>query len=156
MEKLIVLLKELQYTLSSMESCTGGLFASELTGISGASAVFKGSLVSYANKIKEDVGNVGSCLITKHGVLSKEVALAMALNAQELFESDVAVSFTGNAGPNTLEGKPVGLVFSAMVVKEKTLVFEDYYQGKRNEIRKAIVKKTIERLLEILQEEKNG
>ena len=156
MKELVFLLNELLYTLSAMESCTGGLFASEVTGISGASAVFKGSLVSYTNKIKEDIGNVSPAIITKFGVVSKETALAMALNAQELFKSDVAVSFTGNAGPHVLEDKPVGFVCSSIVVKEKTFVYEDYYQGNRNEIRKVIVEQTVRRLLEILEEEKNG
>ncbi len=99
-------------TLGTAESCTGGLVASRLTSVPGASEVFRGSIVAYENDVKERTLGVPALLIAEHGAVSAEVAASMAQCARERLEVDVAVSVTGIAGPGggTPE-KPVGLVF---------------------------------------------
>ena len=84
--------------LSSAESCTGGNLAAEFTTHPGASTCFKGGMVSYATEAKQDLLKVPAELIEKYSVVSAEVAESMAKNARELFDSDYALSTTGNAG----------------------------------------------------------
>ncbi len=100
------------WTLGTAESCTGGLVAGRLTSVAGASRSFRGSIVAYANDVKERALGVPAPLIEQHGAVSAEVAAAMAQGARERLAVDVAVSVTGIAGPDggTAE-KPVGLVF---------------------------------------------
>ena len=103
-------------TLATAESCTGGMVAARLTGISGASDVFLGSVVAYANDVKEEGLGVPAELIAQRGAVSAEVAAAMAAGARERLGADVAVAVTGVAGPGggTAE-KPVGLVYAHAV-----------------------------------------
>ena len=103
-------------TLATAESCTGGMVAARLTGISGASDVFLGAVVAYANDVKEEGLGVPAELIAQRGAVSAEVAAAMAAGARERLGADVAVAVTGVAGPGggTPE-KPVGLVFAHAV-----------------------------------------
>jgi len=100
-------------TLATAESCTGGLVASRITAVPGASDVFVGSVVAYANATKEEGLGVSDALLAEHGAVSAEVAAAMAHGARERLGADVAVAVTGVAGPagGTPE-KPVGLVFA--------------------------------------------
>ena len=103
-------------TLATAESCTGGMVATRLTGVPGASDVFRGSVVAYADDVKESGLDVSDDLIAEHGAVSAEVAAAMATGARERLGADVAVAVTGVAGPGggTPE-KPVGLVFAHAV-----------------------------------------
>lgn len=99
-------------TLGTAESCTGGMVAARLTAVPGASDVFRGSVVAYANEAKEDVLGVPRDLIAAHGAVSAEVAEAMAEGVRERLGVDVGVAVTGVAGPGGgTEEKPVGLVF---------------------------------------------
>lgn len=139
MEELVRLLKEKKLTICSCESCTGGMFASMLTSISGVSAVFKGAFVTYATEIKTDVVGVSHATVHKYGVVSEQTAKEMAERSREKMKSDLSVSFTGNAGPDVMEGKPAGLIFCAIASKDETEVYEFRFQGERNEIRKACV-----------------
>lgn len=139
MEKVVSLLQELKHNISCCESLTGGLFSKLLTDTPGSSAIFKGSVVAYTNEAKEKVVGVKQEILSKYGTVSKECALAMAQNVRELFKSDVAISFTGNAGPNTREGKPVGLVYLAIVSKNFFVLEELQLHGSRAEIREAVV-----------------
>ncbi|MGI8478370.1 MAG: CinA family nicotinamide mononucleotide deamidase-related protein [Gaiellaceae bacterium] len=98
-------------TLGAAESCTGGLVAARLTDVAGSSDVFRGSVVAYANDVKETELGVPGQLLERHGAVSAEVAQAMARGARERLSADVGVAVTGIAGPDggTAE-KPVGLV----------------------------------------------
>ena len=99
MIELVELLKAKHLTIGSIESMTGGLFASSITSVPGASKVFKGSVVSYSPLIKENVVGVKKETIETFGVVSKEVAYEMASKGKKLLDVDICVSITGNAGP---------------------------------------------------------
>ncbi|MBE6114450.1 MAG: CinA family protein [Erysipelotrichaceae bacterium] len=150
MEELVALLKEKKLTIASCESLTGGLFADSVVSISGASSVFVGALVTYATRIKHEVAQVDQTLIDTNGVVSEEVASAMARNVARIMKSDIGVSFTGNAGPGVMEDKPAGLVYSAISYDSNIWVFEDHLQGTRTEIRCQVVEKMKSRLLQLL------
>ncbi len=135
MEELVELLKQKNLTLSCVESLTGGLFASSITNIPGVSKIFKGGVVTYWTSIKEDVVHVDKDIIKQYGVVSSQCALEMARHGQELLTSDICISFTGNAGPDVMENKPVGLVYIGLKIKDKEFVKELHLQGNRQEIR---------------------
>ena len=139
-------------TLSSAESLTGGLFASTLVDQSGISKVFKGGIVTYWSEIKNQVLHVDEKIIAKFGVVSKECAYAMAKNCREMFSTSISVSFTGNAGPETLECKPVGEVFIAVNYLGDIKVYECHFSGSRSEIRKASVDFGIKKIIDLFKE----
>ena len=98
-------------TLAAAESCTGGLVAARLTDVAGSSDVFRGSVVAYANDVKENHLGVSRELLERHGAVSAEVAQAMAHGVRERLGADLGVAVTGIAGPDGgTEEKPVGLV----------------------------------------------
>jgi nicotinamide-nucleotide amidase len=123
-------------TLATAESCTGGMVASRLTGVAGASDVFLGSVVAYANEVKEGGLGVSAELIAEHGAVSAEVAAAMAAGARERLGADIAVAVTGVAGPGggTAE-KPVGLVFAHAVGPDSEKSVRTELPGDRDMIR---------------------
>lgn len=103
-ERISILLQEKKQTLSLAESCTGGAIAQEITKQPGASVYFKGSLIPYATALKTTVLGVDAALIEQYNVVSVEVAKAMALNANRLFDSQYAIATTGIAGPTKGDG----------------------------------------------------
>ena len=140
MEKLLQEYKEHGLTLGSVESMTGGLFAAKFTEIPGSSAVFKGSIVTYATEEKINVVGVKKETIEKFGVVSKEVAIEMAECGRKLLNVDVCVSVTGNAGPTAEPGgKPVGCYYVAVASKSGTSVKECFSCQKRNMVRNSAV-----------------
>ncbi len=110
-----VLIKELterNQTIVFAESCTGGLLSASLTSISGSSQVFKGSIVSYSNELKNSLLNISEDKLTKYGAVSEEVCESMAINVKEKLGADWAIAISGIAGPNGgSQDKPVGLVY---------------------------------------------
>ena len=109
------LLKQRKETLATAESCTGGLIANKITNVSGASEVFLAGYITYANSSKNDVLNVDSELIDKHGAVSETVARAMAEGARARAGSTYGLATTGIAGPTGgSDEKPVGTVYIAM------------------------------------------
>lgn len=98
--------------IACAESCTGGYVAKRITNVSGASEALDGSIVTYANRIKEQFVNVSRETLLKYGAVSRETALEMARGVRELFGADIGVSTTGVAGPTGgTPDKPVGTVF---------------------------------------------
>ena len=134
-------------TLGSVESFTGGLFAKEITSVPGASHFYKGGLVTYATEEKNRLIGIPYEVIDEFGVVSKEVASLMAANGQKALNVDYCVSFTGNAGPDAMEGKPVGEVYIAVATYDGVKVFEHHLEGTREEIQK----KGVELALELLK-----
>ena len=150
MNDLVSLFTEKKLTLSCAESLTGGLFASTITSIPGVSKIFKGGIVTYWNEAKANVISVSKDTIDEYGVVSSECASEMVRGVKKLFNTDVAISFTGNAGPTSMEGKPVGLVYIGIIIKETVFTFEYMFEGDRNQIREACVKQGIKKILELI------
>lgn len=149
-----VLVKELKsshLTIGSVESVTGGLFASSITSIPGVSSIFKGSLVTYSIPTKAKLLGFGEDYINKYGVVSKEVALKMAELGKKKLDVDICVSFTGNAGPDALCDLPVGLIYVGVSYEKKTEVYEFHLEGDRNKIRNEIVNKVAAILIDYLK-----
>lgn len=149
-ESIAKLLSTKQMTLATAESFTGGKIASRITAVPGASAYFKGSVVSYATEIKETVLNVPAEIIRAHSVVSEEVAKAMATGVQKLLKTDFAIATTGNAGPSKGDSNvDVGTVYIA--VATPTGVFaEKFTMGNHRE---RVVQKSVNKAFELLQKE---
>lgn len=151
MEELAQLFIEQGISISSVESFTVGSFANMIGSISGISAVYRGSLVSYQTRIKRDVLKIDEKVIDQFGVVSNEVAGLMAIQGQKMFDSDLCISFTGNAGPTAMEGKPVGLVYIGIAYQEKIHTFCFELSGSRDDIKKQAILLGIEKILNILK-----
>ena len=136
-----------QLSICSAESLTGGLFASKLVEVSGISKSFKGSLVTYTNEVKINLLDVKKETINQYGAVSLECAYEMVKNVQKKFNTDIAVAFTGNAGPSESEGKPVGLVFVGLYFLGEVEVLELNLKGTREEIRNECVKTISNKIL---------
>lgn len=135
------LLHEKNLTVAAAESLTGGLFSEQLTAIEGASQVFKGSIICYTNEVKEQLLKVSPETLANEGAVSKACAIEMADNIRKLTGSDIGLSFTGVAGPDSLERHPVGTVFIGISMKDRpTEVYEMNWAGSRNAIRRRTVK----------------
>lgn len=111
------------WTLATAESCTGGLISHQLTNVPGSSVYFVGGVIAYANRVKEELLGVPKELLSAHGAVSAEVALAMAHGIRRLLATDVGLAVTGIAGPSggTAE-KPVGTVFVAVATSSRSEV----------------------------------
>jgi nicotinamide-nucleotide amidase len=127
--ELMKALKEKKLTISAAESLTGGLFQQELTSVPGVSSVLKGGVVCYTNEVKKKVLKVKTETIEKYGVVSQECAKELAENVAALVSADIGISFTGVAGPDELEGKPVGTVYIGISIKGKQTVVEKLKLG---------------------------
>ncbi|MDI3234751.1 competence/damage-inducible protein A [Exiguobacterium antarcticum] len=114
-------------TLSAAESLTGGAFASGLTDIKGASDVFRGSAVVYSDVAKINVLGVAQTLLDQQTAVSREVAIAMAEGARALYQTDLAIALTGEAGPTSNSGQTVGTVYCALAQASGTEVLELTY-----------------------------
>ncbi len=144
------ILKNKQLTLATAESCTGGKIAQLLTSVPGASAYFKGSVVSYATEAKINVLGVSKELIDACTVVSKEVASAMAMNVQKMMQTDYAIATTGNAGPTKGEADAeVGTVCIALATP-KGIVVEEFNFGQPRE---KVIDRAVIKSLEMLQKE---
>ena len=135
-EIVLDLCRERGLTLGTAESCTGGMVAARLTAVPGASDVFRGSVVAYANDVKEEGLGVPEELIAAHGAVSAEVAAAMAHGVRARLGVDLGVAVTGVAGPDGgTEEKPVGLVFVHAVGPEGERTVRSELPGDRDMIR---------------------
>ena len=126
-------------TLGSVESFTGGLFAREITSVPGASKFYKGALVTYATEEKVRLLGIEQKDVDRYGVVSKEIALQMAKFGREKLNVDVCISFTGNAGPEAMENKPVGEVYIGLATSEKVEAFPYQLEGDRNKIQEKAI-----------------
>jgi len=137
-------------SLATAESCTGGTIARKIVSKSGASAYFKGGVVSYSNEAKEHILGVDSVLLKKHGAVSKEVVLAMAKGASRIFNTDYAISTSGIAGPmGGTPKKPVGLVWIAVLTPTKLMAKKYIFKGTRAQIIRQAANAALEFLEEI-------
>ncbi|MCF0223845.1 MAG: CinA family protein [Fibrobacter sp.] len=155
-KEVIKALEERHETLSTAESCTGGLVASHIIDVPGSSAVMKGGIVAYQNSIKEKLLGVNPQILTEKGAVSAETVLAMANGALEQFNSDWAISTSGIAGPGGAEpGKPVGTVWMAVGKKGKIETRCEKFTGNRTQIREKSVYKVLDMLLLSINNQKS-
>lgn len=112
--RLSLLCSHSMFTVSTAESCTGGNIAHLITEVPGSSNYFKGSVVSYATEVKINVLGVPAELVEKYGVVSFQVAEAMANGVRSLMDTDYAISTTGVAGPGDADGVKAGTVWVAV------------------------------------------
>lgn len=142
--RLVGLLKEKNFTITTAESLTGGAIAKEITSVSGSSAVFPGGVVSYCDRIKHEVLQVPQSLLDEHGAVSEPVAKAMAQGAAKLMGTDLAVSATGLAGP---EGdgseNPVGTVYLGLYAGGKVYCEHHVFSGGRESVRRQSAERAV-------------
>jgi nicotinamide-nucleotide amidase len=139
-------------TLAVAESCTGGLISKRLTDVPGSSGYFLGGVVAYANDVKEGVLGVDEALVRQHGVVSEDVARAMALGVVQKLHASAGLGVTGVAGPGGgSPEKPVGTVFYAATVGGRTVVRRELFLGDREAVRERAAHATLGLLLRLLE-----
>lgn len=139
--------------LAVAESCTGGLVCGRITAVPGASAVFLGGVVSYANAVKRDVLGVPQEVLERVGAVSAECAAAMAAGVRERLGADAAVSVTGIAGPDGgTPLKPVGLVFFGVATRAGARAEERRFAGGREAVRRQAAAHALALLLAAAEE----
>jgi len=149
MKKLVKELTKKKLKIAFAESCTGGMLASEITSISGASKIFGLGLITYSNQAKINILKVKKSIIKKHGAVSPECCEAMVKNLAKISKAQINVSITGVAGPNGgTKTKPVGLVYIGVKKNNKILITKNLFKQKS---RKTIQNATIKRTLEIIR-----
>ncbi|KRM94195.1 competence damage-inducible protein A [Lentilactobacillus senioris DSM 24302 = JCM 17472] len=127
-------------SITAAESLTAGLFQSTLATIPGVSAIFPGGFVTYANEAKEQLLAIPTNVIETNGVVSEATAIWMAEQARKQMNTDIAVSFTGAAGPDPLEGQPAGTVWIGLAVKDQPTIAQLFHlPGNRNTVRERSV-----------------
>ena len=153
MKSLIRLLTKKKLKISFAESCTGGLLASSITKISGASKVFDIGLVTYSNQAKTKILKVNNKIIKKYGAVSHECCSAMVKNLSKISKANINVSITGVAGPKGgTKQKPVGLVYIGVKKGNKIEINKCLFKSKkRSSIQKATVKKALNLILRIVK-----
>lgn len=135
-QEVVRLMADKGLTLAVAESCTGGLLASEIVNVSGASQVLLEGLVTYSNESKMSRLQVKPGTLEAFGAVSAETALEMAVNLKAATGADAAIAITGVAGPGggTPE-KPVGLVFMTIILKDRVIPFSQVFNGNREKVR---------------------
>ena len=151
MKSLVKLLTKKKLKLSFAESCTGGLLASSITSISGASKIFNLGLVTYSNKAKIMILKVNKNTIKRYGAVSHQCCLAMVNNLSKMSKAHINLSITGIAVPKGgSKQKPVGLVYIGIKKGKKVIINRCLFKSKkRSSIQKATVKKTLDLILRI-------
>lgn len=150
--QLITKLIEKEYTITTVESCTGGLLAGQILDVAGASACFKEGYITYSNESKQKLVGVEPATLQTYGAVSKETAIEMCIGAALVGSADVSISTTGIAGPGggSLE-KPVGLVYIACYIRGEVIVSQLHLTGDRRKIRQDAVCKAIELSVKALE-----
>ena len=143
---------EKKLTVTTAESCTGGMIASSIVSISGSSAIFKSSVVTYSNDMKSKILNIPLTLINKNGAVSKVIAHTMAYNVLNLMNSDISIAVTGIAGPGGgSKNKPVGLVYIGIGTKQNTVTKRYLFKGNRLKVRQETTLEALKLANEIIE-----
>ena len=147
MEDLVKILIKKKLKIAFAESCTGGMLASEITSISGASKVFGLGVVTYSNQAKMSVLKVNKSIIQKYGAVSPECCECMVKNLEKLSKAQINISITGIAGPNgATKTKPVGLVYIGVKKKINYLFLKIYLNKKTGKLFKKLLSKKLLKL----------
>lgn len=152
------LLMKKKYTMTTAESCTGGMIAARMVNAPGVSAVLKSGFITYANEAKEELLGVSHDTLEKYGAVSRETAEEMAEGAAKAAHTDAAVAVTGIAGPDGgTKEKPVGLVYIGVNVRGNVEVREYHFSGSRQKIRESVTAAALTFLREkLLASEERG
>lgn len=140
-------LKNNNISISSAESCTGGLISSEIVSYPGVSQIYSGGLVTYSNEKKKELLKVKEDTLKKYGAVSKEVVKQMLYGLEDIFKSDILIAISGVAGPSGgTEEKPVGLVYIGIKLFDDIYIFKENFYGDRTAIREKTVKKVFNQI----------
>ena len=140
-------------TVTTAESCTGGMVASSIVSSNGSSSIFKSSIITYSNAMKSKLLNIPTSIIEINGAVSEVTAYQMALNVLSIMESDLSIAVTGIAGPSGgSKNKPVGLVWIAIGTKQKVFKKKYLLNGNRLEIRQKTTLEALKFANEIIDE----
>ena len=135
-EAVVRLLAKYELTVTTAESCTGGMIASKIVNVPGASDVFDEGFITYSNKAKRKILDVSKNTLKKYGAVSEQTVREMAIGAVFAADADASIAVTGIAGPDGgSEEKPVGLVYIGCCIKDEVTVKECHFHGTRMEIR---------------------
>ena len=150
-ETIVELLKEKGKTVTTAESCTGGLVAGRLLNVPGASSIYMEGYITYSNEAKEKLLGVSHVTLEQYGAVSKETACEMAEGAAKAAGADLAISVTGIAGPDGgTKEKPVGLVYVGCYADGEARAYEFHFTGNRAKNRESTVAKALTILRETL------
>ena len=151
-EEVEKMLKAAKMTVTTVESCTGGLLSGTLVDVAGVSDVFNQAFVTYANEAKHSLVGVNQETLDSYGAVSEETAREMAEGGAKAAKADACLSVTGIAGPDggTAE-KPVGLVYIGCHVNGSTVVERNIFSGTRREVREQSVLAALKLLKKQLQ-----
>lgn len=145
--KVVELLKKHKLTISTAESCTGGLLSGAITSVSGSSDVFNAGIVTYSNDAKMKYLGVKKETLDKFGAVSENTALEMSNGVKSVNNSHIGVGITGIAGPTGgTEAKPVGLVY----ISVNDIVTKNIFAGDREQVRNSAVTKALDMICEFI------
>ncbi len=151
-DKILKCLEQRNYTIATVESCTGGLLAGTLVNCSGISAYFQEGMITYSNEAKSRLVGVKEQTLNSVGAVSEETAREMAEGVRKVAGSTIGISTTGIAGPTGgTDKKPVGLVYIGIAFPDKTYVYELHLKGTRQQVREKTVQNVLYRLYKILE-----
>ena len=150
-EELGCLLTDKKMTISTAESCTGGLIGAAITSVSGSSVYYKGGVISYANELKHNLLGVPDEVLAAFGAVSAETVRYMAKGVTELCITDSGVSVSGIAGPGGgTDLKPVGLVFIGVCIRGELYHFEHHFKGDRESIRRDAAEEALAHIIHLI------
>lgn len=150
-QQVVAALQTRNVRLATAESCTGGLLGHRLSNVSGASEVYLGGVIAYANAVKISLLGVDAAMLDQHGAVSKEVAQCMAEGVRRTLHSDWGIGITGIAGPGGgTKEKPVGLVYVGVAGPEGTRAVRNVFSGSRFDIKAQSADCALQILLEEL------
>ena len=151
-EEVVKMLKNAGMTVTTVESCTGGLISAALVDVAGASAVLNQAYVTYANEAKQSLVGVKAETLEAYGAVSEQTAREMAEGGAKAANADASLAVTGIAGPDGgTPKKPVGLVYIGCHVNGNTVVERNVFLGSRREVREQSVGAALELLKRQLQ-----
>ncbi|MDG5470358.1 competence/damage-inducible protein A [Jeotgalibacillus sp. ET6] len=154
LQKACQLLSSFKLTIASAESLTAGLFSSQVGSQPGASSILKGGIVSYSNDVKVNLARVSEKTLSEEGAVSEACAIEMAEGAKRQLNADIGISFTGSAGPDSLEGSPPGTVWIGIAFKDQPVqAVQLKLQGDRNYIRLRAVKYGLFYIIQLLEQQ---
>lgn len=149
-ERLVKELKNRRMTVTTVESCTGGMVAAAITSVAGSSEVLKQALVTYCDSAKHELAGVKSETLEKYTAVSAQTVREMAQGGALIAKANCCLSVTGYAGPDSGGGETVGLVYIGCFVDGETVVEEHRFDGGRREVREQAAQRALELLLERL------